>query len=201
MQSIDDKIFNTLKKCGRGTIFSSADFRALGEAKSVSKTISRMADSGAIIKVARGIFCYPKVDKVLGLGVLQPSIDDIAQYVAKRDKARIVPTGMYALNFLGLSQQIPLKVVYLTDGSPRHILVRGKNTINFVKTAPKNLAFTNKLAMLTTFALKELGESNLTQDQASKLKGLLAHESKDSIKKDFRLMPVWIQNTIIKLYE
>lgn len=201
MQSLDDKIFNTLKKCGRGTIFSSADFRKYGESKSVSKAINRMSDDGLIIKVARGIYCYPKVDKTLGLGVLKPTIDEIAQYVAKRDKARIAPTGTYALNILGLSQQIPLKIEYLTDGSPRHIPIYEGNTIQFIKTAPKNLAFTNKLAMLITFALKELGDGNLNDEQETIIKTLLAHENKESIEKDYRLMPAWIQKTIIKLYE
>lgn len=201
MQSLDDKIFSVLKKCGRGTIFSSADFRSYGAADSVAKAITRMAESGTIIRVARGIFCYPKIDKLLGLGIIKPTLDEIAQYVAKRDKARIVPTGVYALNILGLSQQVPMKVVYLTDGTHRHLSVYGDSTINFKMTAPKNLAFTNKLAMLITFALKELGEGNITPEQENILKALLTNENKQLIEKDYRLMPAWIQKMIMKLYE
>ena len=84
-------------------MFPSSDFTAFGEPRSVLKALERMAASGKIIRVARGIYCYPKIDKVLGLGVIYPSFEDVAQYIAKRDRARIVLTGSYALNVLGLS--------------------------------------------------------------------------------------------------
>ena len=59
-----------------------------------------------------------KIDKVLGLGILYPTFEEIAAAIARRDKAKIVPTGIYALNQLGLSTQLPMNVVYLTEGSP-----------------------------------------------------------------------------------
>lgn len=201
MESIDDKIHNKIKKCGRGSIFSSADFINLGESKSVLKALERMANAGTIIRVARGIYCYPKIDKFLGLGVICPTFEEIAQYIAKRDKARIVPTGSYALNVLGLSTQVPANVVYLTDGSPRTISLKSGRGIKFIKTAPKNLAFKNKLAMLLTFALKEIGECNVTEDQKQIIKNLLKNEEKLSVEKDYTLMPTWIQHLLSKLYE
>lgn len=201
MESIDDKIHNKIKKCGRGSIFSSADFINLGEPKSVLKALERMANAGTIVRVARGIYCYPKIDKFLGLGVICPTFEEIAQYIAKRDKARIVPTGSYALNVLGLSTQVPANVVYLTDGSPRTISLKSGRGIKFIKTAPKNLAFKNKLAMLLTFALKEIGEGNVTEDQKQIIKNLLKNEEKLSVEKDYSLMPTWIQHLLSKLYE
>lgn len=201
MESIDDKIFSKIRKCGRGVIFSSSDFIPYGEPKSILKALERMANSERIIRVSRGIYCYPKIDKVLGLGVIYPAFEEVAAYIAKRDKARIVPTGSYALNVLGLSTQVPANVVYLTDGTPRKITLKSGRGIKFVKTAPKNLAFKNKLAMLLTFALKELGEGNVTEEQKSHIANLLRNENKSSIEKDYTLMPNWIQLLISKLYE
>ncbi|MBR0452660.1 MAG: type IV toxin-antitoxin system AbiEi family antitoxin domain-containing protein [Bacteroidales bacterium] len=201
MESIDDKIHNKIKKCGRGSIFSSADFINLGEPKSILKALERMANAGTIVRVARGIYCYPKIDKFLGLGVIYPTFEEIAQHIAKRDKARIVPTGSYALNVLGLSTQVPANVVYLTDGSPRTISLKSGRGIKFIKTAPKNLAFKNKLAMLLTFALKEIGEGNVTEDQKQLIKNLLKNEEKLAVEKDYTLMPTWIQHLLSKLYE
>lgn len=201
MQSIDDKILRKVRKCGRGTIFSSADFTNLGEPKSVLKALERMANAGTIIRVARGIYCYPKIEKALGLGAIYPTFEEIAQYIAQRDKARIAPTGSYALNVLGLSTQVPANVVYLTDGSPRTITLKSGRGIKFVKTAPKNLAFRNKLAMLLTFALKEIGEGNVTKEQEQHIAKLLKNEEKESIEKDYSIMPNWIQLLISKLYE
>ena len=124
-----------------------------------------------------------------------------AQYIAKRDKARIVPTGNYALNVLGLSTQVPANVVFLTDGSPRSITLKSGRGIKFVKTAPKNLAFKNRLAMLLTFALKEIGEGNVTKEQKLHIAKLLKNEEKETIEKDYPIMPNWIQLLISKLYE
>ena len=145
--------------------------------------------------------CYPKIDKVLGVGVIYPAFEEIAQYIAKRDKARIVPTGSYALNVLGLSTQVPANIVYLTDGSPRKITLKSGRGIKFIKTAPKNLAFKNRLAMLLTFALKEIGENNVTGEQKQYIANLLKNEDKSVIEKDYSLMPNWIQLLISKLYE
>lgn len=201
MESIDDKIYNKIRKCGRGTIFSSTDFINMGESKSVLKALERMANSETIVRVARGIYCYPKIDKFLGLGVIYPTFEEIAQYIAKRDKARIVPTGSYALNVLGLSTQVPANIVYLTDGSPRTISLKTGRGIKFIKTAPKNLVFKNRLAMLLTFALKEIGEGNVTENQRQHIKNLLKNEERVDIEKDYALMPSWIQQLISKLYE
>ena len=201
MQSIEEKIHNKVKKCGRGSMFSSSEFARYGEPKSILKALERMATSGSIIRIARGIYCYPKIDKILGLGVIYPTFEEIAQYIAKRDKARIAPTGSYALNVLGLSTQVPANVVYLTDGSPRKITLNSGRGIKFVKTAPKNLAFKNRLAMLLTFALREIGEGNVTDAHKQHIATLLKNENRESIENDFVLMPNWIQLLILKLYE
>lgn len=201
MENIEDKILYRIKKCGRGYVFSASDFVSYGEPKSILKALERMTNSGVIVRVARGIYCFPKIDKVLGLGIIYPTFEEIAQYIAKRDKARIVPTGNYALNVLGLSTQVPANVVYLTDGSPRKIMLNSGRGIQFVKTAPKNLAFKNKLAMLLTFALKAIGEGNVTEEQRQHITNLLKNEDKEVIRKDFQLMPNWVQLLILKLYE
>lgn len=201
MQSIDDEIYNRVRKCGRGLIFSANDFANIGESKSVLKALERMTNSGVIIRVTRGIYCYPKIDKVLGLGTIYPTFEEIAQYIAKRDKARIVPTGSYALNVLGLSTQVPANIVYLTDGSPRKITLKSGRGIKFIKTAPKNLAFRNRLAMLLTFALKEIGEGNVTEEQKQHIANLLKNDDKSAIEKDYSLMPNWIRLLISRLYD
>lgn len=201
MQSIDDKIYNKVRKCGRGLIFSANDFTNTGEPKSVRKALERMTNAGVIIRVTRGIYCYPKIDKVLGLGAIYPAFEEIAQYIARRDKARIVPTGSYALNVLGLSTQVPANIVYLTDGSPRKITLKSGRGIKFIKTAPKNLAFKNRLAMLLTFALKEIGEGNVTEEHKQHIADLLKNEDKAAIEKDYALMPNWIQLLISRLYD
>jgi recombinational DNA repair protein (RecF pathway) len=128
-------------------------------------------------------------------------MDEIANAIAKRDKARIVPTGLHALNRLGLSTQVPMNFVYLTDGTPRRIKTGKGKGILFKHTAPKNLAFQNELAMLITFALKEITRERVAQEQLDKIKSLLQQAPKEQIMNDAKLMPAWIKSLIMKMYE
>ncbi len=201
MSSIDDQILLKVQRSSRGRIYFLSDFATFGEEKSVAKALERMVISGQFIRLARGIYYYPKVDKALGLGVLYPSLETIAQSIAERDKAKIVPTGTYALNRLGLSTQVPMNIVYLTNGTPRNIRIGNGRGIQFKRTTPKNLSFQSELAMLITFALKELKQENVTQEHLDKIKSLLQNEPKDKIVADAKLMPSWIRSIIMKSYE
>lgn len=201
MVSIEDKIMEVIGVEGEGCIFFPNDFIDFGEPKSIGKALERLTEKGLILRLARGIYYYPKQDKIMGLGVLYPSIEEIADSIARRDKARIVPTGIHALNKLGLSTQIPMNFVYLTDGTRRKINIGNGKSIQFRFTSPKNLAFTNKLAMLVTFALKELGQGKITESQIAQLKQILAKESKEKVMADASLMPAWIRTIIKNAYE
>lgn len=199
-ENIGKKIVNNIKKCGRGTIFFPSTFMSYGDIKTVSKSLERLTNDAVIIRLANGIYLYPKIDKKLGLGVLYPSIEDIAIQIAKRDRARIAPTGAYALNLLGLSTQVPMNVVFLTDGSPRKIRVGDDKTITFKHTVPKNLAFVNKTAQLATFALKEIGQSNVNEEHLETLKHVFSAINEKSIEADYKLMPAWIRKIIKDFY-
>lgn len=200
-QNIGNKLITSVGKRGRGSVFFPSDFSRMGEKSAVLKALERMTDAGTILRVARGVYCYPKIDKVLGLGTLYPTYEDIAQAIAKRDRARIVPAGAYALNRLGLSTQVPMNIVYLTDGSSRKIRIDGDRGIVFKHVAPKNLAFKNPLAMLVNAALKELGQENVTEEQKDRVKELLSNENKNSVFQDINLMPDWIASIVREAYE
>ena len=172
-----------------------------GEVKAVGKSLERLTAKGDIIRLARGIYLYPEIDTVLGLGVLVPSIEQIAEMIARRDKARIVPTGIYALNRLGISTQVPMNVVYLTDGASRKVNLGNGRSIQFKYTTPRNLSFTNPLAMLVTFALKEIGKDNVTDDIAKQIKSVLQKEQKENVLADEALMPAWIRTFTRQAYE
>lgn len=201
MQSTEDRIFTSISKRGRGTIVSPLDYAGYGDSKTVQKAFERLAAAQKLFRVARGIYCYPKIDKELGLGILQPTIEDIAAAIARRDKAKIAPTGAYALNKLGLSTQMSMNVVYLTDGSSRKIRLKGERGILFKHTAKKNLAFQNDFAMLLTFALREIGENKLSTEQLKHVQELIKSIPVETLKKDFALIPAWIRKIILTSYE
>ena len=148
LESIESKVLDKIKKCGCGRLLIASDFVAYGEQKSVSKALEHMTKDGTILRLSHGIYYYPKIDKVLGLGVLYPTLEDIAEGIAKCNKARIVPTRLYALNRLGFSTQIPMNVVYQTDGFNRKVTLYNGTSIQFKCTAPKNFAFKCRLSKI-----------------------------------------------------
>ena len=195
MKSTAQQIENEIKNKRRGKIYFVADFVNFGTTETVKKTLLRLEESGFLIRLAHGIYLYPLIDKKLGLGIIYPTVDEIAKKIAKRDKARIVPTGVYALNALGLSTQIPTNIVYLTDGAPRKIKIYNQQ-ITFKHVAPKNLAYKSSLLMLVVSALKEIGKDNITQEQIDKIKEVLLLEDINIILDDMQLAPAWIRKII-----
>ena len=198
IQSIDNKINTAINRKKHGSIIFASDFAEMGEQKTINKVFERITSSGKIIRIARGIYCKPKIDDKLGLGIIYPGIDDIAQAIAQRDKCRIVPSGDLALNKLGLSTQEPMNAVYLTDGTPRRIKVYNGRGILFKHVVPKRLNFKSELMMLITFALQRLGQDNITSDQINHIQQLLLTVPKEQISKDLKLVPGWIRSIILK---
>ncbi len=195
-QSIENKVLEHLKYRQRGKIYFTNDFATLGTSESIRKSLSNLVKKDILIRLTQGIYLYPKIDKELG--VLYPSVDNVCRAIAKRDKARIEPTGVFALHSLGLSTQIPVNVVYLTDGIPRKIKY-GNRTIKFKKTAPKNLAMKGKVSSLVIAALKQIGKENVSQEVELQLTKALKKESVENVKHDAQLAPVWISKLIFQL--
>ena len=207
MQSIEDKILDSLGKCGRGTVFFADRFSRLGSAERLRKAMEILTKRGSIVRVARGVFCYPKKTPAFlkEMGIVSeyqmPSSDDIANAIAKRDRIKIAPTALHAQNLLGLSQQMVMNYVYLTDGRAKKVKLENGGLIEFKHTVAKNLAFTNRLAMLITFALKDYGQDGVTDKHIIKIKELLSHERQEDIERDYPLMPEWIRGILKKCYE
>lgn len=189
-ESIEIQILDRIKKAGRGVLFFTDSFVAYGNAKAVSKALQRLVKAGEIERVAVGIYVRPVMDTIIGK--VSTSIEDIAKAIARRDRARIVPTGIYALNRLGLSTQVPLKVVFLTDGAARKIKIRN-TSITFKKTAPKNLAAVGEISRLAIQALRSIGKEKVTTDEIKKIQQLLRKEKKSKLEHDIRLAPAWIR--------
>lgn len=200
MQSIEDKILTSLKKSGRGVAFSPARFAHYGSAVAVQKAIERLTDDGKIIRVARGVYSYPKIDTELGLGIIYPTFDEIAACIANRDRTLIAPAGAYAVNKLGLSTQVPMNAVYITNGESRTIDIRNGRNIVFKHAAPKNFAFESSFAQLVAIALKEIGKDNLMPQQLATLKQVLNRQPRIS-EMDLKLMPAWVKKQVSDLYE
>ena len=196
MQSIHSQLEDKIISLKKGAIVFVSDFAAFGTAENVKKVLLRLEKKQLLVRLAHGIYLYPKIDKELG--ILYPSTESIAEAIAKRDKIRIIPTGIYALQQLGISTQIPMNVIYLTDGAPRKIKV-GKRTITFKKTVPKNLAIKNKILSNIVQGLKELGKENITDEVKQKINQALEKVPVEILKEEIINAPVWVRNEVLSL--
>jgi Family of unknown function (DUF6088) len=189
-ESIEIQILERIKKARRGMLFFTDSFIAYGNAKAVSKALQRLVKAGEIERVTAGMYVRPEIDPVIG--PVTPGIEAIAHAIAKRDKARIVPTGTYALNKLGLSTQVPLNMVYLTDGAARKVKI-GKRTITFKRATPKNVAVIGEISGLAIQALKTIGKNKVSTDEIIKIQEQLKKEKITHLQHDIRLAPDWIR--------
>lgn len=139
--------------------------------------------------MARGLYDYPKKHSKLGL--LSPTVDAIAKALKDRDAARIVPSGAYAANALGLSEQVPMRIVYLTDGGSRKVEL-GKRVIELKKTTPKNLATADRASGLVIQALRYLGKDHVDDSVVAKLRSRLSDADKKILLKDVVYAPAWM---------
>lgn len=190
MESVDSKIITKIKKAKRGSLFFIEDFLNLGTSKAVSKALERLVEKEVLSRVSRGIYSRLRIDPMLGN--ISPTTEEIAEAIRRRDKARIIPTGILALNALGLSTQVPMNLVYLTDGAARTIQI-GKRKIVFKKTSPRNLAAIGSISSLAIQALREIGKDNVTEDEINSILRQLEKEDPYRLQHDIKLAPEWIR--------
>lgn len=175
-----------------------ADFLGIGSREAVDLALHRLARKGTIRRLARGVYDFPKEHPMLG--PLAPSAEDIARALAGRDRTRLQPAGAYAANALGLSEQVPAKAVFLTDGPARTVKI-GPITIQLRRTTPKNMEAAGRLSGLLIQALRELGQERVTKEHRDHLKRTLPADKRRELLKDLRLAPAWMHPIFRELAE
>lgn len=192
-KSIEIQVLEKIKRSPRGMLFFVGSFAGIANSKSANKALERLVRSGEIERVAQGIYVRPVIDNYIGK--VLPGIEEIAVAIAKRDRAKIIPTGSYAMYKLGLTTQVPLNIVFYTDTSARKIKI-GKQTINFKKASSKNLAFVGEISTLAIQALRTIGKDEVTAEEVKQIKKVLKNENLKNLQHDLLLAPVWIRKLI-----
>lgn len=174
------------------------DFFDLGSREAVDIALHRLARKGMIRRLARGVYDFPQEHPVLGM--LSPSAETVARALAGRDRTRLQPAGAYAANALGLSEQVPAKAVFLTDGASRTVRI-GQTTIQLRRTTPRNMAAAGRLSGLVIQALRELGKEHVTTLRVEHLKRTLPADKRRELLKDLKLAPAWMHPIFRQLAE
>src|SRR6202451_1374089 len=138
MQTMRDQIVARIERLGEGKAFSAEDFMDSASRTTIAVPLASLTQSGKIRRVRRGLYDMPKLNPALG-GKLSPDIDEAARAIARRQRWKSVPDGAWAANLLSLSTQVPAKIIYLTDGPNKEVLI-GRRTIHFKHARPKAMA-------------------------------------------------------------
>lgn len=191
-----NQIISRIYGHGRGWVFTPNHFKDLGSRDAIGSALKRYKQAGLIRQLARGLYDYPAVDPQLG--PLQPSTDDIVKALTGRDAMRVQPAGAYAANLLGISNQVPMKVVFLTDGLSRTVQI-GKRQISLKRTTPRNMATAGRISGLIIQALRHLGQKNVDDLIIAQIDRLLDANAREQLMKDIRHAPAWIAEIFRKL--
>jgi len=192
--AVIQKIKDIVKRSRYGEVFFVSSFPKY-DVEYVTKLLARFEKEGLIHRIAKGVYIKAKRTR---FGIIYPPAHEIVGKIAKRDKAKIIPTGTTAENRLGFSTQVPMNTTFLTSGSTRKLLL-GNRTVTLKHGAPKNFAYKGKLMPELVQALRSIGEKNITPDDENTIRRLLAATPEaETIGHDLLLAPVWIRNLIKK---
>jgi hypothetical protein len=173
-----------------GTVFTPDAFALLGSRSAIDKALQRLAARGVLRRLSRGLYDKPRHSELLG--VLWPSVDAVVQAIAGKDMLRTQPAGVYAANMLGLSEQVPAKVVFLTDGISRTVKA-GPMQISFKRTTPRQMAAAGRLSGLLIQAFKSLGAPHITPARIERLRRQIPATERAGVLQDIALAPAWMR--------
>lgn len=195
IDSLNRQIEAKVKRSKPGQIFIPSDFKDLGTSTAIRKALSRMVEQKVLIRMGQGVYATAVYDKVFGQ--ILPSLEEIAASLAKKEHVKIMPTGQYALNKIGLSTQVPMKMVFLTNGTKKHINI-GNGSIIFQPTTSKKLAMIGSISSLLFLGLEEMDLNQLSESEKEKIINLLQKEDAKKLKHDLKLAPAKISDFVIK---
>ena len=199
METMRGHIVGRIERLGDGKAFSAKDFLDIASRTTIDVTLAELSRKGTIRRVRRGLYDRPRVNPTLG-GELSPDIDETARASARRQRWKIVPDGTWAANLLGLSTQVPSKVIYLTDG-PNNEVPIGRRSIVFKHARPKVLAGLEGKIALVVQALRHLGKENIGKHEMKVLRAVLTPSERKKFVRDARFGVDWIYEVASRIAE
>jgi hypothetical protein len=193
MESIEKSIISRIQGKGRGTCFTPRAFLDLGSPEAVRIALHRLEKRGTIRRLTRGLYDFPNQHPTIGL--LSPNPEEVAKALSERDASRLQPSGGYAANLLGLSEQVPARIVFLTDSPARHVRI-GRQEIILKNTTNRNMATAGRISGTVIQALRQIGAKQIGNQQIAHLRHTLASSDKAQLKRDRIYAPGWMHRII-----
>lgn len=197
-QSIEVAVKNRITDHGRGWCFTPIHFSDLGGDASIRKALSQLQKQNVIRRLAHGVYDYPKIHDVLGL--IPPDLNEVAKAIAEKNGVQIQPAGAYAANLVGLSVQVPGRIIFLTEGPSRRVKI-GNQEIIFKKATKKVMSFAGTREGLLIQALKNLGKDHIDQTARMQISKFLKGSTEKEVRQNMKFAPAWIRALVFEIME
>lgn len=201
-QSETEKIRKQISDWERGRIFFTEDFLNIRSQESVRLALMTLANEGFILRLARGIYCYPRISQDYAGTRISPQPETIAEALAAREKVRILPYGDQAAYELGLTSLRISDLKYLTDGAPRKISLTNGRKIYFNHTSEvKMFGYRCPTMQLICSAIRTLGKEAIDSEAKRKIAYRLRDVSEKEFMADITIPPAWVKEIIMDIWE
>lgn len=197
MESINKKIEDIMTK-NTGEIFSINDFYGLGTKNTIKSALYRLNEEDKITRLIDGLYTKPKYSEILK-EYSYPDANALAEKIADKFSWTISPTGDTALNYTGLSTQVPNEYIYISDGPYRQYDYRNKKIL-FKHTSNRNITSYSKELSILVQAIRALGKDGIGEEELKKL-AVFAQNIKEDLKRDTLKLPFWVQEILEKIQE
>ncbi|MGK5595395.1 MAG: DUF6088 family protein [Parachlamydiaceae bacterium] len=196
--SIESLVKNRIVNHGRGWCFTPIHFSDLGSDLSIRKALSMLQKQNFIRRLAQGVYDYPKMHDLLG--IIPPDLNEVAKAIAEKNGVQIQPAGAHAANLVGLSNQVPGRIVFLTEGPSKKVKI-GNQEIVFKKTTTKMMSSAGTKEGLLIQALKNLGKEHIDHKTRMQISKFLKEATEEEIKKNMKFAPAWIRALVFEIME
>ena len=198
MSALSSQVLDRIQAKGPGAVFTNKDFLDLGSQAGVRQALSRLVQRGTIRRINQGLYDYPRQSH--RFGTISPSLDAVAAAVSSKNGNRLLASGAYAANALGLSTQVPARIVYFTDGSDKRVQVDGQ-TIEFRHASPRRMAGAGKISGLVFQALRYVGKDHVDDGAIKRLQAILTDDDRQTLRQDITIAPGWLRPIIEQITE
>jgi hypothetical protein len=196
MNTLSDKLLERFQQNGPGTVLGNKSFLDLGSRAAVDQALSRLARQGAIRRITQGLYDHPRHHPTFG--ILSPNLDEVARAISSKNGSKLLASGAYAANLLGLSTQVPAKILYYTDGSDKRVQI-GRQTLEFRHAGPRRMAGAGKISGLVIQALRWLGKDSIDENTIHRVQSVLRDDGREILRQDIATAPDWLRPALSQI--
>ncbi|HFI0301033.1 TPA: DUF6088 family protein [Streptococcus suis] len=193
------KILNRIENHESNWVFIANDFFDIAGYETVRSTLNRLVEDKRIIRIMKGIYYNPNFIELIG-EYEAPSINEVANAIARKYNWTIAPSGNTALNILGLSTQVPAKWTYISDG--RYVSFSfGNITIEFKHRNNGDISKMSRLTAMVIQSIKAIGKDKITSNQIDYLREKLTEKEKAALRTESKYTSAWVYDVIKNISE